>query len=261
MELVRTARKPKRRNPKKLMIFSNPKTGKTTITAKLTLERNWVMLDFEKTGDDFGSDFIEGVIQPMPKGLASFKAFSKLVKEHKEEHGEFPYEGIIVDSITALEELCLPYAGRLYRSSVMGSTWEETNDSKILELPNGAGYYWTRLAMKDVLSKIYELAPNVILLGHKAEKSINKKGKEVSVKEIDLMGKMKSIVSADMDAIGYMYREGTETILTFKADETSVVGGRCPHLSNEDIVIANSESGELVTFWDKVYLKEEDNEG
>jgi hypothetical protein len=256
MELVRNSRKPQRVNPKKMLIYANPKTGKTTIGAALTVQKNWVMLDFEKVGEDFGSDFVEGVIQPMDKGLSSLSEFIKAFKEAEKNEGKKPFEGIIVDSITALEELCIPYAGKIYRNSSMGKNWEEKDD-KILELPNGAGYYWTRLAMKDILDKICSLTPHVIFLGHKSEKTINKKGTEINVREIALTGKLKSIVSADMDAIGYLYREEEKTILSFVGDETTVVGGRCLHLSDKEIEIATSESGEIVVDWSKIFIDEE----
>ena len=99
----------------------------------------------------------------------------KEVKKIKEEEGEFPFDGIIVDTLTALQDWCIPYAGKLYKASTMGGKWEEKPE-KILELPNGAGYYWLRLAMGDVLNRIFEVAPHIILLGHKTDKDLEKKG-------------------------------------------------------------------------------------
>lgn len=257
MELVRTSSKGTRKNPKKLLLFSNPKVGKTDICSYLTREGKWTLLDFEKSGEAFGSDFSEGTIQKMHE-LSDVKAFCDAVKKVKEEEGEWPFDGIIVDTLSALQDLCISYAGRLYKASPMGAKWKE-KDEKILELPNGAGYYWLRLAMSDVLGRIYEVTDHIILLGHKTDKDLEKKGVKVNYKEVDLLGKLKSIVPADMDAVGYMFRKDDNTIISFISSETQVAGARCDHLSNKEIIIASKneeETGDkLITFWDKVYIK------
>ena len=254
MELVRTSKKGTRINPKKTLIFSNPKVGKTDICSYLTREGKWTLLDFEKNGNDYGSDFSEGVIQKMGK-LSDVKDFCSAVKKVKEEEGELPFDGIIVDTLTALQDWCIPYAGKLYKASVGGKNWEEKPE-KVLELANGAGYYWLRLAMTDVLNRIFEVAPHIILLGHKTDKDLEKKGVKLNYKEVDLLGKLKSIVPAQMDAVGYMFRKKNETIISFKTDELQLTGARCEHLVNQDIVIAESdENGKnLKTHWDKIFI-------
>ena len=102
-----------------------------------------------------------------------------------------PYEYIIIDTITKLEDLVLPLAKKSYMDTPQGKTF--TGDS-ILELPNGAGYLWLRIAFNKVLDTIYTWADNIILLGHLRAKSIEKEGKEVEAADLDLSGKLKSIV-------------------------------------------------------------------
>ena len=256
MELVRTSSKGTRKNPKKLLLFSNPKVGKTDICSYLTRDGKWTLLDFEKSGEAFGSDFSEGTIQKMHK-LGDIKAFCDAVKKVKEEEGEWPFDGIIVDTLSALQELCITYAGKLYKASAQGKNWDGKPE-QILELPNGAGYYWLRLAMSDALGRIYEVTDHIILLGHKTDKDLEKKGVKVNYKEVDLLGKLKAIIPAEMDAVGYMYRKKDETVISFVSSELQIAGARCDHLEGKEIVIAekNTEEGDkLITHWDKVYIK------
>jgi hypothetical protein len=70
---------------------------------------------------------------------------------------------------------------------------------------------------------------------------------------IDLTGKIKSLICANADAIGYMYRRGNETILSFKTNEEVTCGARPEHLQNEEITISEMIDGKLKTYWNKVY--------
>ncbi len=71
---------------------------------------------------------------------------------------------------------------------------------------------------------------------------------------IDLTGKIKSLICANADAIGYMYRKGNKTILSFKTNDDVTCGARPEHLRNEEIVITEMIDGELKTSWEKVFI-------
>jgi hypothetical protein len=71
---------------------------------------------------------------------------------------------------------------------------------------------------------------------------------------IDLTGKIKSLICANADAIGYMYRKENKTILSFKTSEEVTCGARPDHLRNQEIVITELEDGVLKTSWDKVFI-------
>ncbi len=97
----------------------------------------------------------------------------------------------------------------------------------------------------------------LIVLGHTKAGSIVKDGKELSVQDVNLTGKLKLLTTSDMDAIGFLHRnkEGDQNILSFKTNErTAAIGSRCSHLANTEFVISEIKDGELVTYWDKVYL-------
>ncbi len=121
--------------------------------------------------------------------------------------------------------------GSRFNLGIPRNDWES-----VLTLPNGAGYYWLRTCMVRWLERFYKIADHIILVAHLKDKFIeNKKGLEVSVKDIDLTGKMRNIVSARMDAIGYVYRQEDKLMISFKSDETVVCGSRCEHLKGADI--------------------------
>jgi hypothetical protein len=71
---------------------------------------------------------------------------------------------------------------------------------------------------------------------------------------IDLTGKIKSLICANADAIGYMYRKENKTILSFKTNEEVTCGARPEHLRNQEIVISEMIEGTLITDWSKVFI-------
>jgi len=229
--------KASRVNPKRLIVYSKPKTGKTTAFAGLD---DNLIIDLEN-----GTDYVEA-IKVKASNLQELKEVGKAIKE-----AGYPYKYITIDTVTALEDMVMPLAINLYKQTAMGKNY--SGDS-ILTLPNGAGYLYIRQAFFQVLDFIDTFAPHIILSGHIKDKQVDDKGEMVMSANIDLTGKIKSLICANADAIGYMYRKGNQTILSFKTNEEVTCGARPEHLRNEEIVISEmNEKGNLVFNWDKVY--------
>jgi hypothetical protein len=226
-----------RTNPKRLVIYSKPKTGKTTCYAGL--EDN-LILDLEH-----GADFIDALKVPITS-LQQLLDTGKAIREAGK-----PYKFITIDTVTALEEMIHPLAVKLYKSTSMGKNFDGDN---ITTLPNGAGYLYIRQAFFQVLDFVDTLADHVILSGHIKDKQVDDKGELVMSANIDLTGKIKSLICANADAIGYMFRKGPKTILSFKTNDEVTCGARPDHLRNKEIVIADSTEGELKVSWDEVYM-------
>ena len=155
-----------RTNPKRIVIYSKPKAGKTTA---LSLLNNCLILDFEN-----GSDYVDA-LKLKVDSLSTLKDIGKeIIKANK------PYKYIAVDTVTSLGEMCLSYAKQLYQNTPMGKNFD--GDS-VLKLPNGAGYLYLREAFFKILDYIETLVPDdgsIILLGHLKDKLIETNGKEVS---------------------------------------------------------------------------------
>ena len=228
---------PIHQNPRTLLIYSKPKSGKTSLLAGL--EDN-LILDLEN-----GSDYVEALKVP----IHSIEDLKKIGEQIKKE-GK-PYKYITVDTVTALEELAKGLALINYRQSAMGKNFTGKN---VLELANGAGYLWLRNAFFSLIDYVKTLSDFTILSGHIKDKVINDSGNVVDAANVDLSGKIKSMICAQADTIGYLYRKGNKTIINFKSNDEVICGSRSPHLRNQEIEVAEmGEDGILTTNWDKIY--------
>lgn len=237
---------PESLSPKNLIIFSKPKTGKTSLLAELP---DCLILDLEG-----GSKYLNA----MKVEANSFEEIREVGQAIKEAGN--PYKIIAVDTITALEEMVIPYAEALYSRAPMGKNWFNPGGGKekygsILGLPEGSGYYWTRQAFTKVIDYIKTWAPYVIFVGHVKDTQLEKAGGTFNSLDLDLTGKLKRITTSNSDAIGYLYRKGNKNILSFKTNDDIACGARPAHLSNAEIVISEiDENGEYKTYWDKVFI-------
>lgn len=252
IELPRKKVKATRVNPKKLIIFGKPKSGKTTCLSQLD---DCLLVDLEH-----GSEFVDAMkidIISVARDndiseLEALKGTIKKLNDIKKEIGKYPYKYIAIDTITKLEELVLPLAADLYRKEPMGSSWAG-ND--VRKLPNGAGYHYLREAFFFVINQLENLCDTLILVGHLKDKLIEKEGKEVTERGLDLTGKAASLIAADADALGYLFREGNSTMVNFAASESLIAGSRSAHLRGQVIELAVSGEDNIVKVdWSKIFV-------
>lgn len=237
MELPKGKVKIERVNPKRLVVYSKPKTGKTTAFAGL---ENNLIIDLEE-----GTDYVEA-LKVKVSNLAELRELgTKIIEAGK------PYKYVTIDTVTVLEDLIKPLALRNYKATPMGRSF---NGDDVLKLPNGAGYFYMREAFFQVLDYIDTFAEYIILSGHIKDKQVDDKGEQVMAANIDLTGKIKSLICANADAIGYMYRKGNQTLVSFKSNDEVTCGARPEHLRNQEIaLVESSEDGKLTYNWDKIY--------
>jgi hypothetical protein len=224
-------------NPKRIVIYSKPKTGKTSAYAGLD---DNLIIDLEN-----GTDYVDAMkikVSSLQELLDAGKAIKAAGK---------PYKYVTIDTVTALEDMIMPLAVKLYKTTSMGKNFDGDN---VTTLANGAGYLYIRQAFFQVLDFIDTLAPTIILSGHIKDKVVDDKGEMVMAANIDLTGKIKSLICANADAIGYMYRKGNKTILSFKTNDEVTCGARPVHLRNEEVVVSEMVDGVLTVSWDKVFV-------
>jgi len=229
--LPKTVVKASRKSPKNMVIYGPPKIGKTTMLSKLD---NCLIIDLED-----GSDMVDA-LKVKVNNLDMLAVIGKeIIKEKK------PYKYVAIDTISKLEEWCEVEGKRIYMKTPMGKNFEQKNPgASVLSLPNGAGYLYLRIAFKQWIDRLNLLADHVILVGHLKDKMLEKKGKEVAVKDLDLTGKIKQITCANADAIGYIYREDETTMISFNSLDDTVAGSRCDHLK-----------GQTMPFeWNKIFI-------
>ena len=123
MALPTIKSKVKSLDPQNLIIFSNPKAGKSSSLAQLP---NTLILDLED-----GYKYLGGCyVQPI-KYVQDLYDTAKALRT--EQHN---FKFVAIDTVTKLEDLALTLAKKLYQETPMGRNFEGDN---VLKLPNGAG--------------------------------------------------------------------------------------------------------------------------
>ena len=114
MNLPTSKNKPSTSNPKLLILFGKPKSGKTTAIAGLD---DNLIIDLED-----GSNYVE-CMSIKAKNIDELRQVAMAIKE-----AGMPYKYITIDTITALEDMILPVALADYRATPMGKKlWIRSN--------------------------------------------------------------------------------------------------------------------------------------
>jgi hypothetical protein len=228
-------------DPGMIIIYGPPKCGKTTLISKIP---NNLILDLEN-----GARFIERLSVNII-GWQAPDGETEAIRNNRWEdkkyyitevgrqiiEDNYPYDFLTIDTATVLEEMVMPLAVAKYKASPMGGGY---TGNDVRELPRGAGYLYLRQAFDEALKKLKKLSKHLILIAHVKDAVIDKEGKEVNAKDIELTGKIKFITCADADAVGYLHRgTNNELMLNFKSSDEIICGSRCSHLKGRNIVVA-----------------------
>jgi hypothetical protein len=266
--------KASRKNPKRLIIFGKPKCGKTTAISQL---EGCLILDFES-----GTEHVDALkmkviglkppVTELPKQKEArlskqvyyLTEIGDMIIQYRKDHkGEYPYKYVAIDTITEMENFCIEDATLNYMNTAIGKGFNKDTKGELLpkdkqenvtSLPNGAGWLPLRTNFANWLNYIDTLAPNIILIGHSKDKTINKLGKELTSLDLDLLGKLSSITAASSDAIGYISKKDDEVMINFASKDASC-GARPKHLTGKEIILSEKqEDGSIKTFWESIYI-------
>jgi len=238
-------------DPTTLVLFGGTKQGKTTLVANL---ENNLIIDLEG-----GTRYYECLAIDVPKviedeGKSSWEVIKSIIidlKKYKEDNGKNKYKFITLDTAGVLEDMLMPYAIALYKAEPRNKNYQGKN---LRTVPNGAGWAYIREAFFNVLSMFNLYCDSLIIVAHTKAKTINKKGQELDVTDIDVSGKMSQMLAAKAEAIGLVYRKDNKTIVSFKGEELVVSGARPKHLKEQELVICESDKDLNLTFhWDKIF--------
>ena len=160
-------------NPRLMVIFGKPKSGKSSLMASL---ENNLIIDLE---DGYRSLDVMCVQARSAADIFNIKA---AVEQKNKENGDKPfYRFITIDNATRLEELSVVYANHLYQKTSMGAAWGYKKDdignivlvngkkvpdpkADVRQLPNGAGYLYMRQALKEMIGMFRPLCDTLILV-------------------------------------------------------------------------------------------------
>jgi len=204
------------RDPRILVLYGSPKVGKTTILSQL--ESNLIV------DNEHGTDFIEA-LKVQVNNVAELKELAAELKKHP-----MKYQRISLDTVTTLEDWAEQLATTNYKRSATGKNFQ---GQSVLTLPNGGGYLWLRMAFKELIDLFSGVTGTLILVAHLREKQLEANGKEVTTKDIELTGKIRTIVCALADGVGLLYRDKDKLMVSFKTSETVLCGSRCEHLKGQ----------------------------
>ena len=244
------------KTPKRMILFSKPKIGKTITISKLP---KCLILDFED-----GTLAIDAMSHPV-------KSYQDVIDvcDAITEAG-YPYKFIAIDTASALEEMCIEEAELRYARA--NKDWFILNADKsdyhstagkkiygsIMNLPFGKGYQYITEVYTEIINKIESCAPKIIILAHSTYSTVNKDGVEFSSLDIQMSKKNRFVSTFKADAIGYMYRKDKKNYINFTATDDIIAGGRHRYLEKEHILISEYKedaegNDELVTHWDKIF--------
>lgn len=246
MELPEEKVKSKEINAKTMIIYGQPKMGKTTLLSELD---DALIVDLEK-----GSKYLDALKIEINSYEELIDMIASLERK-KKELGKNPYKYGVIDTVTKLESVVAPLMVKLYKRTPMGKNFPDGGD--VLALPNGAGYKYLRDAMDKISNIFQELFDVVIFVAHLKDKSINKEGREITSRDINLTGKMAQLLPANVDAVGFLFRDRKNNMfLSFKASDELIAGARPNHLKGQDIQVATNTDGEITYHWDKIFIPE-----
>lgn len=245
IELPRTRSMPLRTDPRDLIIMSKPKVGKTSLLSELP---NCLILDLED-----GTDYMSAM-HLKAHSIEDIQAIGTNILAQGR-----PYSMVAIDTLSKLEDMCIPFAERLYAETPQGKNWFSEHKAKygsILNLPNGTGHGYLRVAFDAARDYIRSWSDHLIQIVHLKTISLNKDGAEVDLLDMDLTGKIKRMTAAGADAIGYLYRSPVDpsfNVLSFLTKDTVACGARPQHLSNAEFVISKKSDSEYTTYWQQIY--------
>lgn len=248
-------RKAQNYNPRLLVLFGFPKSGKSSAVA--SLDDN-LIIDLED-----GYRALDVMTLPA-KDIYDIFAIKKAIEDKIKETGKKPYRYITIDNATRLEEMSLIYAAALYRKTSMGQNWGYLRDSykniikkdgkpvvdlkaDVRLLPNGSGYLYLRNALKEVIHMFLPLCETLILVCHVKDKQIQMNGEESSKLVVDLAGKLGDIICGEADAVGFVYRDGNKTFISFEGGAGDIREARPVHLRGKQFVVGESDENNNLT--------------
>ena len=229
MDLPLTKVGVKAKSPKVLTLFGQSKVGKTHMLSQLD---GCLIIDTEN-----GTEYVDGLIVK----AESLVDLANIVKTLKT--GQYPYKYIAIDTLDKIVDWCEAKIVAEYNAEqkAKGLNLVVTD---IGDIPYGGGYGAVRTKVMSILNAFRALNIPIIQIGHRKKTIIGESSVEFSSASLDLTGKLKNLVCADSDAIGYLYRTDGKIMISFKTSDELEVGSRCEHLR-----------GETFEFdWSKIYI-------
>jgi len=221
--------------PKSLLFYGIPKVGKTTIVSKLP---NSIIIDFEDGTDYINHDKVVPI-----KNIDDLFAFGNWYKNQTDK-ATF----LIADSLTAIENMLAVLVKDEYNLKCIQSGKPENQIKNYMELAYGLGTSMLRDKYVSLIKWLQGLSDRLILIGHVKKKDVSTENLYSILNDLDLTGKLASIIPSQVDTIGYFYREGNKMTMSFVSNNDLIRGSRVSNLANKEI-----ESSDYKELWKQIY--------
>lgn len=244
--------------PTFLVLYARPKAGKTTILSDLP----GVIIDTQDGSKSLWSPRIN-LRDEYAKAVANgfkwsiYTLFLALLKDIKEKS----VQTLIIDTFGDVEDwvvdqldlLLLETAKPDAKLSVEDFGRKAVSRQLTCELPHGAGWEKIRQAVRVAVAAIQQAAPRIILVCHMRDKVEEKTSRVSEGQDLDLRGKVRSIVAGLCDALCFLVKNQDKCILTFRAPGLAD-GCRFSYLDGKEFVISEKQKdGTIKTYWERVF--------
>jgi len=228
-------------NPKRVVIYGQAKIGKSSALSQL---ENNLIIDTEG-----GTEYMNAMAV-QARTVEELGQIAQAIKEKNAEAGHNFYKYITIDTATRLEEICLPWAASIYRKTV-DQKWTGTD---VRDIGFGAGYRVLYDCIERILKLFEDLCDTFIITCHTYE-DVDGKSDAIQRTSLSLPKGVRKNVERFYDCIGYCYRKGKETHLSFVGGDNYTKGTRIDHLRDQDIIVAewDEENNKLVSYWDRIF--------
>jgi hypothetical protein len=220
MSIITKRTQPLTVNPGLTLLYGSRKAGKTTMLGKLD---DCLIVDTER-----GANFITGDIASM-EGLTDLRDLvTHLVGEQSKGN---KYKYIALDTLNKIVEWA--------EEAVVYQHNQANPGDKIIyfgDLSYGKGHALVREKIDKLIDTFITLTDHLILIGHnKLASAVNETSTLVDPASLNLTGKLKNMIMAKCDSIGYVFREDEDSTLkiSFKSNSALEAGSRCEHLKGK----------------------------
>ena len=236
--------------PLNLCLYGGPGIGKTPIACALP---DCCYIDCQRGSLTYTARRadVEGLAEQVE--APCWEVYLEACKQFRAQKPKF----LVVDTIGELGEWADDLAMTRFKASPTGKSWKNEDGSlgfvgfSILDLPGvkgSAGFRPLREAFMELLYASMGSWHRTIYIGHPRDKIAYATGTDPNVKQdslaapadLDLLGKMASMFTTKMAAIGYMQRawSGQGTTVSFQATN-AFSKTRCPHLFGRTLPFSN----------------------
>ena len=219
--------------PTTLLFYGVPKVGKTTLASLLP---DSIIFDFEE-----GTNYITHprvITVKKNKDLALFEQWYT-----NPEKNTFRAKFAIIDSLTAVEQM-------IDNTIVLSHNIDNPKEkiASAMDLAYGVGTASLRNKFLSLINYVKRFADRIIFIGHVKKKDLSSDKIARIINELDLTGKLASVIPSQIDAIAYMYRTGEELVMSFESNDDVIRGSRIKNIADKEIRSTNG-----MDIWKAIY--------